>query len=195
VLLEEIERAVEAAGGWAAVEGIAVGLGPGSFTGLRVGVATAQALAASAGVPVVGVGTLDALARGLGRSAVPGDGDLVAVLDARRGEVFAGRYSAAGERRWGPWVGGPEALAERLAKDPGAVLAGGSGAVRFRDEIEDCGVGVPDDDSAHRVHGRDVCALYAAAGRAGDGGALAPVYLRPPDAERWLERDSSKTTG
>ena len=60
-LLGEVERAAEAAGGWDAVERLAVGVGPGSFTGLRVGIATARALALSRGLPVRGVGTLDAL--------------------------------------------------------------------------------------------------------------------------------------
>jgi tRNA threonylcarbamoyl adenosine modification protein YeaZ len=68
-LLEEVERAAEAAGGWSAVERIAVGVGPGSFTGLRVGIASARALGASTGLPLAGVGTLDALAHGLAAAA------------------------------------------------------------------------------------------------------------------------------
>ena len=89
-LLGEVERAVEAAGGWDEIDAIAVGVGPGSFTGLRVGIATARALGLSRGLGVRGVGTLDALGRGLdGR----GDGIRVAVLDARRGEVFAASYA------------------------------------------------------------------------------------------------------
>jgi tRNA threonylcarbamoyladenosine biosynthesis protein TsaB len=76
--LEEVERSVEAAGGWERIESIAVGLGPGSFTGLRVGIATARALGASAGLPVLGAGSLDAIAAGLreraGEEGIPGDG-------------------------------------------------------------------------------------------------------------------------
>jgi tRNA threonylcarbamoyladenosine biosynthesis protein TsaB len=193
-LLEEVERAAQAAGGWSGVERIAVGLGPGSFTGLRVGIATAQALGASAGLPLSGVGTLDGLALGIAE-AHPTGGDPVAVLDARRGEAFAARYSGAGERLWGPWVGTPAALGELLAESPDAALAAGSGAVRFRDELEDRGVEVPDDeDPVHRVAARHVCAL-AWAKRSAAGQALSPIYLRPPDAERWHERDDSQKTG
>ena len=113
-LLGEVERAVEAAGGWDEIDAIAVGVGPGSFTGLRVGIATARALGLSRGLRVRGVGTLDALGRGLdGR----GDGIRVAVLDARRGEVFAASYAPEGERIWDPFVCEPQELAERIAGD------------------------------------------------------------------------------
>ena len=193
-LLEEVERAVQAAGGWSGVEGIAVGLGPGSFTGLRVGIASARALGASTGLPLSGVGTLDALALGLAE-AHPTDRDRLAILDARRDEAFAARYSAGGERLWGPWVGTPAALGALLSESPDAALAAGSGAVRFRHELEDRGVEVPgDEDPAHRVAARHVCAFAGAAGTAA-GEALSPIYLRPPDAERWRERDNSKKTG
>jgi tRNA threonylcarbamoyladenosine biosynthesis protein TsaB len=184
-LLEEVERAAEAAGGWSAVERIAVGVGPGSFTGLRVGIASARALGASAGLPLAGVGTLDALARGLAVAAGGRGG--VAVLDARRGEAFAAAYAPSGERLWGPWVGSPAELGERLSELPVTPLAAGSGAVRFRGELEDRGAEVPaDEDPVHRVAARHVCAIAAA----GDGEALAPIYLRAPDAERWRERDN-----
>jgi tRNA threonylcarbamoyladenosine biosynthesis protein TsaB len=158
-------------------------------------VATARGLAESTGATAVGVCTLDALARGLGRLADGRGGDRLAVLDARRGEAFAARYSAAGERRWGPWVGTPGELRERLSGVQGGGMACGSGALRFRDEIEECGVEVPDDDSVHRVSARDVCALAAAGDAEKSGDPLTPIYLRPPDAERWRERDSSKKAG
>ncbi len=189
VLLEEIERAAAAAGGWQAVERIAVGIGPGSFTGLRVGIATARGLGLSRGLPLSGVGTLDALGRGLGEAA--GARPRLAILDARRGEVAAALYAASGERLWEPLLGSPEELAEKIAAMPETALCGGSGAVRFRQQLVSRAVEIPDDaDPLHRVAARHVCAL--AASGPGESGfeSVAPIYLRPPDAEKWRERDS-----
>jgi tRNA threonylcarbamoyladenosine biosynthesis protein TsaB len=170
---------------------LAVGLGPGSFTGIRIGLATARGLGASTGLPVRGVGTLDALGLALGRHADAGGGSILAVLDARRGEVFAALYAASGERLWAPLVLAPGELAERVAGLVPAPLAGGPGAVRFRDELAARGVHVPDDaDPVHRIAARHICALAEPAFQDGDG--LAPIYLRPPDAARWRERDTSK---
>jgi tRNA threonylcarbamoyladenosine biosynthesis protein TsaB len=188
-LLAEIERAAEAAGGWEVVERIAVGVGPGSFTGLRVGIATARALGLSRELPLSGVGTLDALGRGLGEVA-EGKGRLVA-LDARRGEVAAALYAASGERLWGPSLSSPEELGGRIASLPEAVLCGGSGAVRFRQQLKSRKVEIPDDaDPVHRVAARHICALAATMSDEDESGSLTPNYLRPPDAERWRERDS-----
>lgn len=185
-LLGEVERAAAAAGGWAAVERIAVGLGPGSFTGVRVGVATARALGLSRGLPVGGACTLDALGRGLADVA---DGrDRLVVADAQRGEVFAALYSRDGERLWDPLVSSPERLGERLAGLPGGALCGGSGAIRFRQQLASRGVEIPDDaDPVHRIAARHVCAL-AIVPDDGEPGPGAPIYLRAPDAERWRER-------
>jgi tRNA threonylcarbamoyladenosine biosynthesis protein TsaB len=200
-LLAEVERAAEASGGWQEVERIVVGRGPGSFVGIRIGLATARGLAASSGAPVSGVCTLDALGRAMNErtspSAVPLQGTegqkhngSLGVLDARRGEVFAALYSPAGKCLWEPFVATPELLVARLTELPAPVLAAGSGAVRFRQELADRGVDIPDDaDPVHRVSARHICAL-AGAGGYGDGDSLDPIYLRPPDAQRWRERDT-----
>jgi len=165
------------------VDGIAVGLGPGSFTGLRIGIATARGLGAGLGLPVTGICTLDAIGRGMGEG-----GDRLAVLDARRGEVFAALYGEGGERIWEPFVCRPEELEERVAALPSPPPAAGSGAVGLRHELARHGVRIADDaDLVHRVAARHICALAAAAA---EEGPLAPIYLRPPDAERWRERDS-----
>ncbi|MGD9735759.1 MAG: tRNA (adenosine(37)-N6)-threonylcarbamoyltransferase complex dimerization subunit type 1 TsaB [Solirubrobacterales bacterium] len=185
-LLAEVEAAASAAGGWTAVELLAVGLGPGSFTGLRIGVATARGLATSLGLPARGVGTLDALGRGIG--AAGAEGERLAVLDGYRGEVFAALYAADGERLWDPVVCRPGELAERLEALETPPSVAGPGAVRFRAELTVDGVQIADDlDPVHRVAARDVCALAAMDGKAAP---LEPIYLRPPDAERWRERDS-----
>jgi tRNA threonylcarbamoyladenosine biosynthesis protein TsaB len=191
-LLSEVEAAAAAVGGWGAVDLIAVGLGPGSFTGLRIALATARGLATSLGLPLAGVCTLDAIGREMGEADSPAgftDRTRLAVLDARRGEVFAALYGGAGERLWEPLVCRPEQLAERVAELPSLPWAAGSGALRFRQELAGRGVEIPGDaDPVHRVAARQVCALAATAD--GDVGPLVPIYLRPPDAERWRERDS-----
>jgi tRNA threonylcarbamoyladenosine biosynthesis protein TsaB len=189
-LLGEIESAVEAAGGWRSIERIAVGAGPGSFTGIRVGIASAQGLAFSRDLPVASVCTLDALAAGIGGA----DGrDRLVVTDARRGEVFAALYSPAGERLWGPLVGSPEDLAKRIAGLERAALCAGSGAVRFRQQLTSRSVEIPDDaEPVHRVAARHVCALGTAGTGEEASGSVAPIYLRPPDAERWRERGTDR---
>jgi tRNA threonylcarbamoyladenosine biosynthesis protein TsaB len=192
-LLGEIERAAAAAGGWDAVGRIAVGLGPGSFVGIRIGLATARGLATSTGLAVTGVCTLDALGRGIGEVADPQRCRL-AVLDARRGEAFAALYSSLGERLWEPFVATPSDLADRVAGLPEPPLTGGSGAVRFRQELASRGADVPDDaDPVHRVAARHVCALAEARKDGGSDGSN-PIYLRPPDAQRWRERDDIQAT-
>lgn len=190
-LLAEVERAAEAAGGWESVDRLAVGVGPGSFTGLRIGIATAKALALSRGLSLRGVGTLDALGRGLGE--VAGKRRCLAILDARRGEVAAAVYSAEGEQLWGPWLGAPEDLATRIPALPEPALCAGSGAVRFRQQLTSRAVEIPDDaDPVHHVAARHICALAAGMPGEEESASVAPIYLRPPDAERWRERDPLK---
>ncbi len=190
-LLAEVERAAAAAGGWGVVGTIAVGLGPGSFTGVRIAISTAAGLRASLGLEAVGICTLDAIGGGLAEQA-PGRLRL-AVLDAYRGEVFAALYSSAGERIWEPLVEPPDQLAERVAALPESPLVAGSGAIRFRKELASRSVDIPDDaDPVHRVAARHLCVLATTAA-GGDDNSLAPIYLRPPDAERWRERHDSKS--
>jgi tRNA threonylcarbamoyladenosine biosynthesis protein TsaB len=177
-------------GGWEKVNLVAVGLGPGTFTGLRVGISTARGLGVSLGLPVRGVCTLDALAAGIAEAGA--DGTRLAVLDGWRGEVFAALYAADGARVWEPAVYRPEELAARFADLDETPAVAGSGAVRFRQELARDGVQIADDsDPIHRVAARHVCAL-AATVKDSDPDWLAPIYLRPPDAERWRERDASQ---
>ena len=176
------------------MERLAVGLGPGSFTGLRVSIATARALGLSRGLPVSGVCTLDSVGRAIGEAAARSA--RLAVLDARRGEVFSALYSPSGERLWGPLVSSPEELAERVAALAAPPLAAGSGAVRFRQQLASRDVEVPEDaDPVHRIAARHICALAATGPGAADSDPVAPIYLRPPDAERWRERDSLQKSG
>jgi tRNA threonylcarbamoyladenosine biosynthesis protein TsaB len=187
-LLAEVESASERAGGWERVDAIAVGVGPGSFTGRRIGRATARAPAHALATPIRPIGTLDALGRGARERA---DGRrALAVLDARRGEAFAALYEPGGEAVWPAFLAAPDQLAERVGALPRPPLAAGSGAVRFRRQLEAAGAEVPSEpDPAHRVSGRHLC-LLAEAGASSPPESIRPIYLRPPDAELWLERDA-----
>jgi tRNA threonylcarbamoyladenosine biosynthesis protein TsaB len=191
VLLAEIERTVEQAGGWSRVDRIAVGIGPGSFTGLRIGIATARALGQAHDLPLAPVGSLTALARGISE----GRGSLsLPVFDARRSEAFAALFDDEDEL-WPAFVAPPEELAERVAEVEGAVLAAGDGAVRFAAELEAAGATVaPPEDPIHRVAARHVCAVGEAAAEAPTD-QIQPLYLRPPDAKRWRERDRGVPRG
>jgi tRNA threonylcarbamoyladenosine biosynthesis protein TsaB len=143
----------------AELTGLVVGIGPGSFTGLRLGLATARGLALALDLPVAGVSTLDALAAG-----APG---ALPVVDGGRREVFT---LVNGE---------PEVCAPH---DVRAALCVGDGAVRYRSALEANGAQVPpDDDERHLPRARFHAQLAREFGPADE---VEPLYLRLPDAER-----------
>jgi tRNA threonylcarbamoyladenosine biosynthesis protein TsaB len=144
------------------VEGLVVGTGPGSFTGLRMGLATARTLAFSLDIGLAGVSTLDALAAG-----AP---DATPVIDARRREVFA----LVGDR---PVVVAPA----ELPVEPGRSYVG-DGAVRYREMLEDSGGVVPPDGSELHVPRARFHALLAR--DFGRPDLVQPMYLRVPDVDR-----------
>lgn len=186
-LLELTEEVLTGAGtDWAGVDRIAVGVGPGTFTGLRIGIATAQALATSRGTPLVGVSTLAALA--LPATDAAPDRDIIAVLDARRGEAFAAAWSA-GHRPGrdpadlAPTVLSPEGLAEVASRLGPGTLAVGDGAIKFAADLRRSGLTVaPEDSELHRVRALAHCRL-AVDLEPGPPGQVQPEYLRQPDAE------------
>jgi tRNA threonylcarbamoyladenosine biosynthesis protein TsaB len=175
-LMPAIEAVMTRAGvDWDELEAIAVGVGPGAFTGLRIGVTTARALAHAAGLPLRPVSSLGALAAGIDAE------ERLAVIDAKRGEVFALLDASGGG--WAPEALTPEALAERVRASGASPLAAGDGSVRFRQALEAAGITVaPDEAGAHVVRGLHVCRL--AQGVADEPPeAVLPDYLRAPDAK------------
>lgn len=189
LLLAESESAVEELGGWERVGLIAIGVGPGSYTGLRIGIATARALAQARSVPLAAVSTLAALAAGI-REASESPRAALAVLDARRGQAFAALHGPDGGELWPPFVASPDQLAARVRTLAESPSAAGDGSLRFAQQLEAAGatVAAPGDE-VHHVAARHVCALGEGAAPMGPE-EIEPVYLRAPDAERWLERDN-----
>jgi tRNA threonylcarbamoyladenosine biosynthesis protein TsaB len=177
-LMPAVAAVMERAGlAYPELEAIAVGVGPGAFTGLRIGIATARGLASGNGLPLKPVSSLAALAEGIdGEPRLP-------LIDARRGEVFAALYGPGGRLRWGPLAEAPERLAERVRADGLSPLAAGDGSVRFRGVLEAAGIRVlPDESRSHVVRALHVCRL--AAGVTGVAPqAVLPDYRRAPDAK------------
>jgi tRNA threonylcarbamoyladenosine biosynthesis protein TsaB len=148
---------------------VAVGVGPGPYTGLRVGVVTARVLGAVLGIPVYGVCSLDVIAAGAASAA---GGEFLVATDARRKEVYWARYDGAGARLEGPLVGSagsiPGAARLPVAGVGGQLYQGSFGTVT--------GPAYPD--------ARTLCTIVAGAGPASAVPLLAaePLYLRRPDA-------------
>lgn len=186
-LLPLCAEVLDAAGiSFGELDRVAVGVGPGTFTGLRIGVATARALAHAAHVGLTGVSTLESVA--LNARAAPdtsGAEIVLAVLDARRHEAFAAAWlvQPGGRALFGPVALGPEALADQVKRLGSGVLALGEGAVAFREVLERSGAFVPDDESAlHRVSAVNHCRI-ARELKPSAPERVTPEYLRLPDAE------------
>ena len=158
-VLEAIDALLRQAGAHATeLDALAVGVGPGSFTSTRIGLAAARGLSFALDLPVAGVSTLAALAAG-----APG---AEAVIDAKRSEIF---------------VAGPRVLAPAdLDVEPGSVLVG-DGAVRYRELFEAAGAEVPpDEDERHLPRAR----FHAALARDfGSAELVEPIYVRTPNVQ------------
>jgi tRNA threonylcarbamoyladenosine biosynthesis protein TsaB len=196
-LLPLADQLLEQAGlEWDALQRIAVGLGPGTFTGLRVGIATARGLAQSLSVDLVGVGSLHALAH---RAVGERQGHVLAVIDARRGEVFAAALMSGGQLT-APRALAPGDIGDLLVHDREALhdreaglghhkpwLAVGDGAILYRSHLEALDIEVPPDHSSlHRIDGAAICQLGLDATPSAPQTVL-PDYLRRPDAEIALQ--------
>lgn len=161
------------------LDAIAVGIGPGPFTGLRIGIVTARTLGLVAGVPVRGFSTLDAIALGWFAGAQRPNSEVVVLTDARRKEVYWARYDASGRRIEGPAVGDPRSVPE--------LPVGGPGIEAFPDVFADrVAPGAP--------LGLDAALVAARLDELADTG-LEPAYLRKPDAEAPRTRKSALAGG
>ncbi len=172
---------------------IAVSVGPGSFTGIRVGISTAQGLALPGNIPCYGISSLDGLAENLRSGGW--EGEALALIDAQRGECFAGHYQieASGFRKWEE----PRIL---MPADFALVLQGrawivGPGALKQERAIrESLGTqGLFAMTAFHRPSALSIARLAFERWRSGerpDAGSLQPLYLRQPAADE--KRDSSR---
>lgn len=165
--------------GWAPrdLEGLAVAVGPGSFTGLRIGLGTVKGLALALGIPVAAVPTLDAIAASLAFSALP----VCPVLDARKDEVYASRYRWDGRamrREWEYLAVAPAELASRLT-EPTVLLGDAAGAI----VSPHARLAPP----THRLPSPACVGLLGharlATGETVAAADLVPIYLRPSEAE------------
>jgi tRNA threonylcarbamoyladenosine biosynthesis protein TsaB len=168
--------------GFCDLDRVAATVGPGSFTGLRIGLAAARGIGLAANIPVIGVSTLEALAHGLDEPELAGR-EVLAVLDTKRGDLYGQRFDARLRPLGPPFVSCPAAA---LAATRGPLVVVGDGAARLCAEI----------GGAAAVGGSDI--LFAAAPGAPDAFHVAciaacrgnddcpptPLYLRPPQARR-----------
>jgi tRNA threonylcarbamoyladenosine biosynthesis protein TsaB len=186
-LLAGIDRLLqETAVTWDDIDGVAVSLGPGSFTGLRIGLATAKGLAMSAGLKLVGVGTLDGLAAQLFET---GDTLICTVLDARKKEVYCGFYRSdptGMPRLQGKYrVMAPEALCARIA-EPVIMLGDGTSVYGdfFRENLA-ANLMIPPAGS-YFPRAASIGVLAGEKWRENeflDPATVEPIYIRPSEAE------------
>jgi tRNA threonylcarbamoyladenosine biosynthesis protein TsaB len=160
----------------------AIAVGPGSFTGLRIGVATLKGLAFGSAAPVAAVSTLAALARGAG----PGGEPVVALLDARRGEVYAGAFQRGGERADPLLPEGVYTPEQLIARLPPRCRLVGEGAAMVHDPLVAAlgpGVSLAREGALRARPVAELGALLLAQGAGVSAGALVPRYLRRAEAE------------
>jgi tRNA threonylcarbamoyladenosine biosynthesis protein TsaB len=175
-LLPAVDAALELAGeDLGSVARVLTGVGPGTFTGIRIAAATARALSAGTGIPLSKNSTLDALAA----PALSCSEDVLAVLDAKRGQIFARRYSKVG-----PTTGIYCLRPEELSVEGGPFVVG-DGAVRYREDLSGLGRIPSDGSPLHRVTA--VGHVISADLTLVSPEELVPIYVREPDAE--IRRD------
>jgi len=166
--------------GFSSVERVAVTLGPGTFTGVRTGIAAARAFRLAAGVEVVGTTSLAALAHRVYTTAPPGHGERVLVAaDARRGMVYAQLFGASATDPLGPPVEAPPLDAVAMTGSRSALVVG-SGAAAVLAAAAQVGAPASPGPTMTDPSARDLLDL---AGRLAPVADIRPVYIRAPDAK------------
>lgn len=168
--------------GFGDLDAVAVTVGPGAFTGIRVGLAAARGISLAAGLPCLGVGTLEAVA-----AAVPAEqrsgGSVLAVIDTRRGDVFAQAFANDGSPLDDPKIVALDQVAH-MALLPPVVVAGDAARSVVRHLVE----GGLAARAAPAPSGSGASVVAEIAARRWDGCAVssmpAPLYLRPPSVTR-----------
>lgn len=161
---------------WSDLDVVGIGVGPGAFTGLRIGLATAHGLAAANRLELRPVSSLAALAAGIaGACRLP-------LIDAGRGELFGALYDGDAEL-WPPFAAPPMGVVERVLQSGMLPLAAGNGSVRFQEALEAGGVRVaPVGDRGHVLSALAICRLAVNTAPLPPEAVL-PHYLREPDVQ------------
>ncbi len=184
-LLPLIDRVIgKAEGGFSAIDRVAVTVGPGSFTGIRIGLAAGHAIALARGIEIVGVSTLAALAAP--RILTPFEGVVAAAIDARHGQVYISAYGPDGRTVLTPRRVGPHEALRALGDGPLELI--GSGAPLLLKEARASGVSATIVSEAPAPEIAFVARLGFAA--TPESAPARPLYLKPPDAKP-LERPAA----
>lgn len=186
VLMPMIADALaESGAGYRDIGCFAVTVGPGSFTGIRTAIAAARGLALSLSRPLVGVTTLEAVARGARRAAARSGADCLVVLDTRRADLYAQRFAPDGAARTLPVAMMPERLVSTI--DAGPLLLAGDAAASLVPLLDARGIAFDGPAGESFADAGDVAGIAAErwySRNAGDFPPVRPLYLRAPDATR-----------
>ncbi len=170
------------------VEGIAVAIGPGSFTGLRIGLATAKGIALSLGIPIVGVSSL----KSLSINGSDAEENILTLIDARRGELYAAFWRKDGKSISKPimdeCVLSPERLVEEVNRNSMTCYAVGDGALEYQEFLNESlsdKIKIADgEELLPKAHNLALLALEKfESGVCDDLSKLVPNYVRQSDAE------------
>jgi tRNA threonylcarbamoyladenosine biosynthesis protein TsaB len=170
---------------------LAVTCGPGAFTGLRIGLATARALALAADVPCLGLTTTEVIAQGVDENTLSAVGSLLVALDSKRSDIYVQVFSELGQPQAQPQAIEPEKLGQWLGDVSGPIgIVGDAGAVALA-ALKEKSLDVFGVDAPGIPDARALATLAAQRWKRGDPvAAPAPLYLRPPDAK--LPRDGGR---